>query len=289
MIICAKPGEIRHTLLPFKCYFIHMIVKDEALAALLMKLPNYIPLEERFEAERLFREIADAYSTGLYEDSLLLYSRLFALLYLLSAHLTEETAKTGQSHKEMIEGVIGFIKENLTSDLSLEKVAAYASFSPIHFHNCFKRSTGKTLREFVEEARLHRAVELLVGTDMTLSEIAYAAYEITIKTSGADQATVDRISALLQNGPLTVTKKSKSGEREVDVREFLKHFEIALEEGVIRLQVTLAAGEGNFLSPELIVTALRTHAGILSGNPLEECYRILRRRVLLEDGVTDFR
>ena len=175
MIICAKPGEIRHTLLPFKCYFIHMIVKDEALAALLMKLPNYIPLEERFEAERLFREIADAYSTGLYEDSLLLYSRLFALLYLLSAHLTEETAKTGQSHKEMIEGVIGFIKENLTSDLSLEKVAAYASFSPIHFHNCFKRSTGKTLREFVEEARLHRAVELLVGTDMTLSEIAYAA------------------------------------------------------------------------------------------------------------------
>ncbi len=133
-----------------------------------------------------------------------------------------------------------------------------------------------------------RAIEVYPA-ERKFSEIAYAAYEITIKTSGADQATVDRISALLQNGPLTVTKKSKSGEREVDVREFLKHFEIALEEGVIRLQVTLAAGEGNFLSPELIVTALRTHAGILSGNPLEECYRILRRRVLLADGVTDFR
>ena len=66
------------------------------------------------------------------------------------------------------------IKSDLTADLSLERVAAYASFSPIHFHNCFKRSTGKTLREFVEEERLLRATELLVGTDMTLSEIAYA-------------------------------------------------------------------------------------------------------------------
>lgn len=31
----------------------------------------------------------------------------------------------------------------------------------------------KTLREYVEEQRIRRAVNLLVGTDLTLSEIAY--------------------------------------------------------------------------------------------------------------------
>ena len=174
MIICAKPGQLRHTRLPFKCCFIHMIVKDDALYELLMKLPNYMVITERSVLERLFREITDAYATGIGEDALRLHSRLLELIYLLSAHRTERLASTGKSNKDMIEGVISFIKEDLTADLSLEKVAEYASFSPIHFHNCFKRSTGKTLREFVEEERLSRATELLVSTDMTLSEIAYA-------------------------------------------------------------------------------------------------------------------
>ena len=28
VVICAKPGQIRHTRLPFKCYYIHMIVNE---------------------------------------------------------------------------------------------------------------------------------------------------------------------------------------------------------------------------------------------------------------------
>lgn len=175
LLICAKPGQLRHTRLPFKCYFVHMIVKDDALCELLMKLPNYVTARERAPLEKLFREICDAYGTGIGADALLLHSRLLELIYLLSEHRTERHASMGQSNKEMIERVIDLIKQDLTADLSLARVAEYASFSPIHFHNCFKRSTGKTLREFVEEERLLRATELLVGTDMTLSEIAYAA------------------------------------------------------------------------------------------------------------------
>ena len=174
LVICAKPGQLRHTALPFKCYFIHMIVKDEALYGRLMKLPNYVTVKERAPLERLFREISDAYGTGIGEDALRLYGRLLELICVLSAHCTDKYASVGRSNKDMIERVIAFIKQDITADLSLKRVAEYASFSPIHFHSCFKRSTGKTLREFVEEERLMRATELLIGTDMTLSEIAYA-------------------------------------------------------------------------------------------------------------------
>ena len=107
-------------------------------------------------------------------DALLLDSRLLELIYLLSEHKKEHAQSTGRSHKERIERVVAMIKKDPSADLSLARVAEYASFSPIHFHSCFKRSTGKTLREFVEEERLSRAIELLVSTDMTLSEIAYA-------------------------------------------------------------------------------------------------------------------
>ena len=64
-------------------------------------------------------------------------------------------------------------EENLTEDLSLEKLSALAGFSPIYFHNSFKSATGMTVREYVEEQRIKRAVNLLVSTDKSLTDIAY--------------------------------------------------------------------------------------------------------------------
>ena len=121
------------------------------------------------------------------------------------------------------------------------------------------------------------------------SEIAFANYDFTIRTAGADADLVARIDRALREGPLTAVKRSKSGEREIDVREFIKDFSVALRNGQIHILATLSAGEGNFLSPEVLVSALREHVGILSGDPLQEGYRILRRRVLLADGKTDFK
>ena len=57
--------------------------------------------------------------------------------------------------------------------MSLNAVASYASLSSIHFHNCFKAATGKTLHEYVEEQRIKKAAGLLVSTDLTLTEISY--------------------------------------------------------------------------------------------------------------------
>ena len=37
----------------------------------------------------------------------------------------------------------------------------------------FKASTGKNLREFVEAQRIKKAIELLISTQMTLTQIAY--------------------------------------------------------------------------------------------------------------------
>ena len=73
------------------------------------------------------------------------------------------------------------------------------------------------------------------------------------------------------------------------IKEFLQRFAVDFADGVITVHAVLAAGEGRYLSPELLITALRTHVGILCGNPTEESYRILRRSVLLSDGKTVFR
>ncbi|MBQ8357652.1 MAG: DUF2344 domain-containing protein [Clostridia bacterium] len=120
------------------------------------------------------------------------------------------------------------------------------------------------------------------------AEIAYAEYDYTIRTAGGDQALSDRIRETLSTHPLTVTRRTKSGEKEVDILDFVHSYEVSFADGAVRIHAVLAAGEGKYLSPELLVTALKQKLGILSGNPTEENYRILRRRVLLADGVTEF-
>ena len=173
MIICAKPGQVRHTRLPFKCYFIHMTVGEGELYDRLIKLPSYIAISDRSAFEELFKQLCACYDTALDGDRLLLQSRVLELIYRLGFYTQESSYQSKTNHKETIEKVLAYIKAHLTEDLSLEVVSEYASFSPIYFHNFFKKSTGMTLREYVEEQRFQRAVNLLFSRDMTLSEIAY--------------------------------------------------------------------------------------------------------------------
>ena len=175
MIICAKPGQIRHTKLPFKCYYVHMILKEGVLYDSLMNMPNFIKIDRREHYLELLKRLQKHYDTALESDEIIMHSIILELIYSLlkdSKKLSvREKAKV--SNYEAIEKTIEYIKGNLTADLSLEALSKEAGFSPIHFHNCFKASTGETLRDYVEEQRLKKAANMLVSTDKTLTEIAY--------------------------------------------------------------------------------------------------------------------
>ena len=127
------------------------------------------------------------------------------------------------------------------------------------------------------------------SAERKFGEIAFAEYDYTIVTTGADAAMADEINRVLSTRPLTVTRRTKSGEKEVDILDFIHRCGAKFENGAIKLNAVLSAGEGNYLNPELLITALKGAVGILSGSVTEERYRILRRRVLLADGETEFR
>ena len=173
VLISVKPGQTRHTRLPFKCYYVHMIVREGEIFDRLMRTPSYIKVGDRDRFERIFKSLIECYSISLGQDILMIQSLILELVHLLSEYGEESVFSGKSANKEMIESVVDFVKNNLTSDLSLEAMSKYTSFSPIHFHNCFKRATGKTLCQFVEEQRIQKAISLLLGTDLTLSEVAY--------------------------------------------------------------------------------------------------------------------
>ncbi len=57
--------------------------------------------------------------------------------------------------------VIDFIRDHITEDLSLDRLAEVAGFSPFHFHRIFSSLIGETVNQFVVRLRLERAVTLL--------------------------------------------------------------------------------------------------------------------------------
>ena len=173
MVICAKPNQIRHTKLPFKCYYIHMILEEGKLYDILMNTPTFILTGNFSHYQDIFTKLCAHFSKN--GDEIILHSLILELIYTLNndAKKLFHIGKPKKSKDDIIEKTIKYINENISSNLSLKTLAENVSFSHIHFHNCFKNAVGKTLHEYIEEERLKIATELLITTDMTLSEIAY--------------------------------------------------------------------------------------------------------------------
>ncbi len=75
-------------------------------------------------------------------------------------------------HASAMHRVIYFIQSNMADKLSLEQLAAEAFMSPAYFSRKFREETGKTVQQFIVEARLGRAVELMYRRELSLLEIS---------------------------------------------------------------------------------------------------------------------
>lgn len=121
--------------------------------------------------------------------------------------------------------------------------------------------------------------------DADFSEIAYSAYTYRLHLTNASASLAGKAQEVLTHSPLVLTKKTKSGEREVDIVPLIRQVKAEYEpqSGEITMRAILRASVGDFLNPELLVTALRRECGILSGDPMQEWYDIIRTATMKED------
>ncbi len=117
------------------------------------------------------------------------------------------------------------------------------------------------------------------------AEIEWASYDIEICCGGVDDALVKSVNELFVGAPLVLTKKTKSGEKEVDIIPMIKSLDASLDEksGTLKIACTLSASSNSYLNPEMIVTALKSRCGILGGKPAEEWYSIMRTALYKSD------
>jgi AraC family transcriptional regulator len=82
------------------------------------------------------------------------------------------THPTEQTYRQRVLAVQLFIQENLAGDLSLDRLARVACFSPYHFHRIFKGIVGEAVSEYVRRLRLESAAVALKTTRQSILDVA---------------------------------------------------------------------------------------------------------------------
>jgi two-component system response regulator YesN len=70
--------------------------------------------------------------------------------------------------------VLEYIEEHYKSDISIEQLSKVMNVSPTYFSNSFKKAFHVSPKQFILNKRLTESQQLLLETDMSVKEIAYA-------------------------------------------------------------------------------------------------------------------
>lgn len=125
-------------------------------------------------ARALELEVREGCSSGaLYGESL----GLALAAYLWKRYAVPRAAVRpyrGGMTPKILRRVTGYIEDNLAEDLRLCALAQVAGLSETRFAHNFKGATGVSPYRYVMSLKIERAKRLLIETQMTVTEIAYA-------------------------------------------------------------------------------------------------------------------
>ena len=147
--------------------------------------------------------------------------------------------------------------------------------------------------ETIKELLNHEVTDELRILDVYIAEtkfadIAWATYEIELHEDGIAKKAAE-ILAIAKENQLLTTKKTKSGEKEIDILPLIRELSVATGEDCdsVRLTAMLSLGSDNYLNPELLLSVVKQKVGILSAE--DSWYSIVRTATYTADGVTEFR
>lgn len=166
--ICAKPGMVRKSILPFKCYYLHIQAQDSTLIKILDRIPVYGPLRVSQEFIGLFNQMLTADSS----DPLLMSSCVLRIIRLMSLQLDHGTADRAYAHHRALLELEHYIREHLSEELSLASLAQLCNLSPTYFHTIFTEYFHKTPAQYILDCRIAAAKTRLLTGDYSLSELA---------------------------------------------------------------------------------------------------------------------
>ncbi len=125
------------------------------------------------------------------------------------------------------------------------------------------------------QAQLPKEIRILgmAAPVYTYAQIGWASYRLIFAQG---QCTAGQVEGLLSS-PLVIVKRTKNGDREVDISTSVAKYQVTELGGCVILEALLRADNAGYLNPEYLAKAIGA-----------EDYTIRRLGVYLTDGVTAF-
>lgn len=166
--ICS-PGDVRNSEIPFKTKYVKFYAEGR-LAERLSQAPRYFRIYRSFEANALLDEIIMLY-TSEDCDEILLQGKLLTYISLVLDE-AEQSQKAKSYKRSIVMQSQSIIKEHYREPIKLCDIAKEVNLSPNYFHSIFTEVCGITPHDYLIEHRVNVARNLLITTELPLSEIA---------------------------------------------------------------------------------------------------------------------
>lgn len=185
-VISKDKGGGKHICLKFN---INMLVESDVIhVKTRYKLPFLLKESEHkifFKKEELFSTGISEIMWGIYEEErdkkygyeLNVVSDLYKLVlfFLRMWEDCEDDNKINVADEGRIVEILKYIEENYDGEnerITVDKLAKMSYMSYSYFLRWFKKVTGKTFKQYVNTVKIDHAAQMLVNSDLSVSEIA---------------------------------------------------------------------------------------------------------------------
>lgn len=106
----------------------------------------------------------------------------YTLCHLLLSRLTLNEHDPAHTNPTLLDRLFLFVDHNFEGDCSLSRAASELSYDYTYLSKMFKQKTGMSYNEYVNRFRIGKAIYELLGSDRSVSEIAFAVGFDSIRT-----------------------------------------------------------------------------------------------------------
>lgn len=164
-----RPGQTQRLIGPYRCYYLNISTQDPNLCDFFDSLPDTGPL---WNMDEVILQIQKMLRTE-DKDSLGGRLRITACAARVLSILADNPMAAGSLvHREDLQKADRYIREHLSEDLSLKKLAQVSNLDPTYFHKLFTKAYGKTPAQRVLSRRITAAQIALEEGNLSVAEIA---------------------------------------------------------------------------------------------------------------------
>ena len=171
----------RFTSIVFHANFVYSYTNDRIqqlfLNPLFSNKQAYIITNEEIQEKisPLLQGIINSFTEMTEENELLIKGLLLQLIYyfIKSPPKSLPIPKRMEQNVERQKKILDYIEENYASPLTLEELCSVLHLSKEQFCRFFKKNFRDTPISFLKKYRIYKSVDLLLTTDMKITDIAY--------------------------------------------------------------------------------------------------------------------